>query len=130
MQIDNCASSGTYETGHLNAQGPSSTVIEKYKTNVGTCRYEGEVNSQGLPHGHGKATFVDGRKYEGDFTDGKMEGTGRFQQKSGDVFEGKMKEDYFLQGRYTTTDGPFFEGTFEKGNPKDGNWYDKNGNPL
>ena len=114
----------------LNAQGPSSTVIEKYKTNVGTCRYEGEVNSQGLPHGHGKATFVDGRKYEGDFTDGKMEGTGRFQQKSGDVFEGKMKEDYFLQGRYTTTDGPFFEGTFEKGNPKDGNWYDKNGNPL
>ena len=120
----------TDNVSSMNAQEPSSTVIEKYKTKVGTCRYEGEVNSQGLPHGHGKATFVDGRKYEGEFTDGKMEGTGRFLQKSGDVFEGKMKEDYFLQGRYTTTDGPFFEGTFDKGNPKDGNWYDKNGNPL
>ena len=114
----------------LNAQRPSSTTIDSYKTNVGNCRYEGEVNAQGLPHGHGKATFVDGRKYEGEFTDGKMEGTGRFVQKSGDVFEGKMKNDYFVQGRYTTTDGSYFEGTFEKGNIKNGKWYDKNGNPI
>ena len=129
-QQSSFAQSVADSVSNLNAQIGATTIINEYKTNVGICRYEGEMNAQGLPHGHGKATFVDGRKYEGEFTEGKMEGTGRFIQKSGDVFEGKMKNDYFVQGRYTTTDGSYFEGTFEKGNIKNGKWYDKNGNPI
>ena len=109
---------------------PQQTVIENYQTSVGKCRYEGEVNADGVPHGTGKATFADGRSYAGHFVNGKMEGEGVFLMKSGDKFEGEIKDNFFLKGRYITNDGSYFEGTFEKGNPKDGIWYDKNGNKI
>ena len=110
--------------------GADTIHIESYKTNVGVCRYIGLVDANGKPDGNGVAEFTDGRRYEGAFKDGKMSGYGKFTLASGDVFEGEMKDDFFYKGRYTMTDGSYFDGTFEKGKTKQGSWYDKNGRKI
>ena len=48
--------------------------------------------------------------------------------KEGSRFEGTMKADHFYDGTYTDVSGSRFTGIFdEKGQPKTGTWYDKNG---
>lgn len=84
--------------------------------------YTGEVNEAGIPNGSGKAVFADGRKYEGEFVDGLCEGKGIFTLQNGDKFEGKMSKNQFVNGKYTFTDGSFFNGTFKDGQPDEGEW--------
>jgi len=66
------------------------------------------------PHGKGKYVFADGRKYEGEFKDGKMHGHGVFTC-AGHRYEGEFKDSYKNgYGAYT----------FPSGERHDGEWKD------
>lgn len=60
-----------------------------------------------------------------------VQGTGAtYRYKAGDSFEGEMQNDQFFNGTYTSSDGSYFKGSFSKGQPEHGTWYDKNGKKL
>ena len=102
-------------------------------TSLGECIYSGEVDSDGLPNGHGVASWKvgDGRRYDGEWVHGNMDGQTTYTQRSGDTFVGTFKNNRYHQGRYTIiSSGEYFEGTFKNGQPEKGNWYDKNGKKL
>lgn len=102
------------------------------KSTLGEYRYTGAIDAQERPHGYGEALFTDGRKYKGYFVEGVLTGENSyFQYPNGDVFEGTFKNNSFFEGKYTIAeDGSYFVGTFKKGQPDKGGWYDKNGNKL
>jgi hypothetical protein len=105
--------------------------------------YEGQ-SLHGIPEGHGTATWSSGRRYEGEWHEGKQSGTGtlRFAGKghptyegefrdgqqnghgtmsfdSGNAIEGEWKDGFLERGSYTTPDGDHFEGEFH-GDKKNG----------
>ena len=108
------------------------SIISDFNNNLGKFDYEGEVNNDELPNGIGEATFHNGNYYKGPFRNGNLEGeNGEFKFKNGDTFKGSFKNNYFNQGTYTVAEtGEYFIGTFEKGSPAHGTWYDKGGKEL
>ncbi len=94
--------------------------------------YTGEVNEAGEPNGQGKATWDDGRSYEGQFANGKMHGKGKYADtKHQQVFEGTMKDNYFDEGKMTyTDDNSYYQGTFKNGDPWNGTYYTADGSPT
>ena len=117
----------------VDAVTPTAVEIAVFhSTALGDYSYTGPVDADGQPHGTGKASFSDGRSYQGPFVHGVMQGTGAtFHMKNGDVFTGEFRDDRFHNGRYTIKDdGSYFEGSFKNGQPDQGSWYDKNGNRL
>lgn len=105
---------------------PYTSVV---KDGMGAYTYTGPVDVDKRPHGMGKAVLANGDRYEGPFSHGAMVGKGAvYTFKEGDRFEGEMQNDQFYEGRYTfAEDGSSFLGTFEKGQPAHGKWFDKNG---
>ena len=108
-----------------------------------SCIYSGEaiersesnekIRQRYIPNGEGKATFNDGRYYQGSFVYGRMDGDNAyFAYPNGDTYEGSFKDNHFSKGTYTVkATGEQFTGTFDSsGQPKKGSWYDKNGNFL
>ena len=76
--------------------------------------YQGQV-SGGLPHGKGTKKWKDGTTYEGDFVNGKMEGTGVWC-KNGNEYKGEFKNDMFNgRGVITYSNGETYEGEFKDG---------------
>jgi len=106
--------------------------VAEYRNKLGKFYYSGEYNASGNPNGFGEATFDNGNYYKGPFRNGILEGeNGFFKFKNGDTFRGSFKNNYFNQGTYTVAGtGEYFVGTFNKGEPQHGTWYDKNGNTL
>lgn len=101
------------------------------KDGMGTYQYTGYVDDNGCPDGTGKAVFSNGDHYEGPFVKGVMKGEGaRYTFSTGDCFRGEMRNDQFFEGTYTVADGSYFFGTFYKGQPEHGTWYDSNGKKL
>ena len=100
----------------------------KVESSLGEYKYVGTVNEQQLPDGWGEAIFSDGRTYRGNFVKGVLTGENAyFKYPNGDVFEGAFKDNSFYEGKYTIAeDGSYFVGTFKKGQPDKGIWYDKN----
>ncbi len=84
-----------------------------------------------LMDGHGKITTEYGT-YEGDFYNGEMNGQNAcFSLPNGDVYYGSFTNDEFNKGRYIVKQtGEYFVGSFKKGQPSKGTWYDKKGNKL
>lgn len=102
------------------------TFTSPVKGGMGTYRYTGPVDEQNCPDGTGKAVFSNGDCYEGPFVHGVMKGEqAQYVFKTGDRFEGEMRNDQFFDGRYTSADGSYFVGTFYKGQPEHGVWYNK-----
>lgn len=103
-----------------------------FKSALGVCSYTGAIDDNNQPNGYGEATFSDGRRYQGAFVHGKMEGDNvTFTYENGDTFQGSFKNNEFLKGRYTIkADGSYFDGTFKNGQPDQGSWYSKSGTPL
>lgn len=116
----------------VEAAKPTTATDLTCTSPFGEYRYTGDIDPDGKPHGKGTATFADGRRYEGPFVHGMMQGTdARFIMKNGDTFTGEFRDNRFHKGRYTIiADGSYFEGTFKDGQPDQGHWYDKNGNRL
>ena len=102
-------------------------------TALGECTYSGQVDENGKPDGRGVAVWSkgDGKKYDGEWVHGNMEGETSYIQRSGDTFVGTFKNNKYHEGRYTiVSSGEYFEGTFKNGQPNKGSWYDKNGKKL
>jgi hypothetical protein len=59
-------------------------------------KYEGECNSQCVPHGSGKLSGIDSLgsfTYTGQFSNGQRSGVGLIQWSSGQVYEGQWLND-------------------------------------
>lgn len=102
-----------------------------FKSAIGEFLYSGPVDEESKPNGKGYATFLDGRRYVGNFVHGVLDGEASFYYGNGDNFQGTFSNNKFKQGRYTIReDNSYFVGTFKDGRPYQGNWYDKNGKVL
>lgn len=104
-----------------------------YESALGYCKYTGDVDENSKPHGHGVAVWDkgDGKKYDGEWVHGNMDGQTTYTQRSGDTFVGTFKNNQYHKGRYTViSTGEYFEGTFKNGQPDKGNWYNKKGKKL
>ena len=62
--------------------------------------------------------FKDGSSYNGDFKNGKRDGTGTFKWKNGDTYTGEWKDDLMEgEGKFTYKNGDVLEGPFKAGYP-------------
>ncbi len=111
-----------------------STVTNMFfHHSLGDCSYTGTVDENNLPHGKGIATWSsgNGKKYDGEWVHGVMEGKASYTLHTGDTFQGTFKADKYDKGRFTFKDtGEYFEGTYKNGDADKGTWYDKNGNVI
>jgi len=105
--------------------------------------YTGDINSDGLPHGRGKATYEAGEVetekgmvqetacvYEGRFENGYREKRGEITWENGDKYVGTFVKDY-LQGKgtyYFATE--YFDGNFDNYDMGDGIYYNNNKVPT
>ena len=64
------------------------------------CLYKGELNMNGKFNGYGELYFKNGKKYEGKFEDGKLNGYGRLIDLFGIIcYEGIFKDNILLDGK-------------------------------
>ena len=74
-------------------------LVKKY-INGEPCLYKGELNIFGLPDGYGELYLKNGKKYEGKFIDGKLNGYGRLIDLFGIIcYEGTFKDNQLLDGK-------------------------------
>ena len=57
--------------------------------------YHGCLNDLGNPEGEGKMTFVKGGSYDGNWSNGNMNGTGVYVQDNGLIFNGNFENNKF-----------------------------------
>ena len=93
------------ETDSVTADLHRMVVNPAFKHKLGICVYKGMVDENNLPDGEGVATWESGdvKEYDGQWAHGVMEGNATYILRNGDVFKG----------------------TFKKGKPNEGNWYNK-----
>lgn len=93
------------------------------------AKYTGPVDEQGRPDGEGEAKWINGlRYYKGHFTQGKMDGQcEKYTDPDGNIFNGTMKNDAYLEGKMTMTNGAVFEGTMRDNAPLNGTFTDTDG---
>jgi hypothetical protein len=77
----------------------------------GTIKYQGELNTDGFPHGRGKAYDSEGRLfYEGNFSNGEVDQNGYTKNywKNGNLmFDGILKDGQRLEGHVYKEDGTY-----------------------
>ena len=56
------------------------------------CVFNGKIEDKKSVCGKGKMAMKDGRKYEGNFINGKLEGKGKYANFNGDIFIGNFKQ--------------------------------------
>ncbi|MDE6303775.1 MAG: protein kinase, partial [Paramuribaculum sp.] len=101
-----------------------------YKSSLGACSYTGEVDSEGKPHGKGKAEWETGlgKSYDGQWVHGEMDGDCTYLSRGGYRFEGKFRAGHYFEGKLISPDKSYYEGTFDKKGEKwTGTEYDSNG---
>lgn len=122
---------GDLPTVVRNSVEPAKTVEGMYyESSLGACSYTGEVNEEGQPDGKGRAEWTSGigKYYDGEWSDGKMDGECEYANKDGYTFKGEFKDNHYSKGRLTNPDGSYYEGTFDKNGMKwTGTEYAKNG---
>ena len=75
--------------------------------------YVGSLKN-GLRHGTGKMTRVNGATYEGEWHEGARHGTGRFSDGTGTVYEGQFQNDKrHGKGKIVWSDGRIYDGEWE-----------------
>ena len=63
------------------------------KINDMGSQYMGERNSEGLRHGQGKCTYLDGSTYDGYWVNDKREGHGTYLERNGSSYTGNWHND-------------------------------------
>ena len=82
-------------------------------------------------HGQGTYTHPDGKKYEGEYKDGKFHGQGTYTWSDGTKYLGEWKDGVFHgQGTLTSQDGKKEVGVWRESQPWNSIEYDKNGNTI
>ena len=89
-------------------------VSPNAQMNLNGKRYEGEFRD-GKRHGHGTSTTADGSRYEGEFRDGKLHGHGTYTGPYGDRYEGEWRDNALYNGVKTAPTGARAEGEFRDG---------------
>lgn len=116
------------------ASSPGTVTDMYYESVLGACYYTGEVDGDSKPNGLGMAKFISdsvASSYDGEWIHGDMNGQAKeFVMGNGDVFKGIFRDNKFSSGRYQTTGGDYYEGTFVDEQPYMGAWYDKSGRRL
>ena len=105
---------------------PSSVTDARFHNSVlSDYTYTGPVDSEGLPHGTGRARFKNGDIYDGCFTHGVFSGKATYSYKDGTKFEGTFHQNQFDQGKLLFTDGSYFQGHFKDFQPDEsrGEWH-------
>lgn len=128
---DNIADSTSIVEDALNTEKPQTVNGAYYKSSLGACSYTGEVDSDGKPHGKGKAEWESGlgKSYDGQWEHGVMEGKCTYISRGNYRFEGTFKQNHYSEGKLVSPDGSYYEGSFDKNGEKwTGTEYDKNGN--
>ena len=81
--------------------------------------YEGQVNDDNLPNGKGKATYVNGITYDGDWINGKRQGYGIYRDPNNFIYQGFWNNNEFCgYGEIIPLDnetgykGNFYQGEF------------------
>lgn len=75
--------------------------------------YEGEL-SDGIMNGYGKFVWNNGDTYEGNWLYGKRSGQGKYIWANGDVYEGKFADGEMIKGVVTKANGEKYEIDIEK----------------
>ncbi len=104
IDLDSVVADNT-ETDSVTVDLHRMVVNPSFKHKLGICVYKGMVDENNLPDGEGVATWESGdvKEYDGQWAHGVMEGNATYILRNGDVFKG----------------------TFKKGKPNEGNWYNK-----
>jgi len=91
----------TYNGGWKDNEQEGYGVMQYPEKSGGDPLYEGEW-SNGKKHGTGKYTWGCGSVYEGEWKEGKKHGKGKYAMSSGNVYEGDFVEDRWEgYGKYT-----------------------------
>jgi|TARA_B110001454_G_scaffold82620_1_gene79386 hypothetical protein len=78
--------------------------------------YEGDINADENPHGQGTYIWTDGRKYVGEWKDGKFNGQGTFTYTDGSTYVGEHTDwERTGQGTFTSSDGEKYVGEWKDG---------------
>jgi hypothetical protein len=73
--------------------------------------YQGEVNSQGTPHGFGEICFNNGNRYRGQWQSGKRTGHGKYFYSNGSFYEGQVYDGHLHgKGVLTFANGNHYDG--------------------
>ena len=85
-------------------KGPNNNIrtdcLIKKNTKGEECLYRGELDINGNFNGYGELYLKTGKKYEGKFVDGKLNGYGRLIDLFGiKCYEGNFKDNQLLDGR-------------------------------
>ena len=94
----------------LESKEKKNKISDEYKlktnclitTNINNeqCLYKGELNMNGKFNGYGELYLKNGKKYEGKFEDGKLNGYGRLIDLFGIIcYEGIFKDNILLDGK-------------------------------
>ena len=99
---------------------PLTFTSQREKIYVGNGKYFGQFNDANQRHGLGRYTFVDGRKYDGEWKDNTKHGQGTFTWADGNKYNGQWKDDKMNgRGVYTYANGVTYDGEF-RDNEKNG----------
>lgn len=78
--------------------------------------YDGEVDKDGNPHGHGRLTYADGGYYDGEFVHGTIEGFGIMVYAEDEYYEGHFaNNDLHGHGKFRYPSGLIEEGEWDDG---------------
>jgi len=113
--------SGDRFEGTVDAQGRKSG-FGKYTWGESSAVYEGEY-SDDKKHGKGRYEYPNGDVFEGIWSEGSKNGKGTETFGNGDVFEGEFRNDNREgPGVYTYASGAVLSGTWERDEFVDGSW--------
>ena len=92
--------------------GPSTKVSDQHsKLGYSLILIKIGYLNDGMRHGPGTQVWPDGAKYEGEWSQNKANGTGKFWHADGDVYEGRWEEDKANGfGVYVHVNGAKYEG--------------------
>lgn len=104
------------------------------------AKYTGPIDSQGRPSGYGVARWInDQRYYEGNFSQGMLDGECvKYIDPDGNTFVGTMSADKYESGKMIMKTGEIYEGTMRENAPWNGTLTNldgsittfKNGEPI
>ncbi|KAL3800484.1 hypothetical protein HJC23_011721 [Cyclotella cryptica] len=114
---DPITGAGRPDPGSTPPFGVVTTTQKRIKIDGVWGNYVGNVDSKGRPHGKGNMSWSNGDEYQGEWTAGKKEGSGKHHWKnSGDEYEGQWKNGKRDgKGRYLWADGIIYYGQWKNG---------------
>lgn len=116
IEAEVLAASDSVVSSDVRTSEPNSDHIDSSNCEyLDGATYSGE-SIDGVPHGHGTATWPDGAEYVGSFKDGQLHGHGTLTKSNGTKYVGEFKNNAFHgRGTLTQSNGLQYIGEFKGG---------------